>query len=248
MPPKNTQKAAAPKAKASLSSSLKAAAPVKAAAKSSVQKAAAPSSKAAAPSPKAAAPVPKAAAGSSVAANGVYVKNWGTGSVADAQAAFSAAGKVQKVQIRRHRYALIFFESAAGVKKAIDLFNEKEVLGQVVTVVPAKTSPKPDPHLNSSCVFVSPIFRSSTTKKQIMELFEGVGVLRQRTYRRNYMYAYMNSPVAAKKFVEAKNGSEFRGHKLRVALSAKSLDKLKAKQQHAMLLMAAHRHHKKEHK
>ncbi|WP_411025873.1 hypothetical protein, partial [Salmonella sp. s57402] len=105
------------------------------------------------------------------------------GSVAEAIEIFKAAGAVQKAQIRRHRYALVFFDNAAAVKKAIDLFNEKEVLGQTVSVVPAKTSPKPDPHANSSCVFVSPIFRASTTKKQILTLFDGVKVLRLRTYR-----------------------------------------------------------------
>lgn len=231
---KSAPKAKAPAAKA-------APAPKAAAPKATAPKAAAP--KAAASKAAAKAAAPKAAAGSS---NGVYVKNWGNGSVADATAIFGAAGNVQKAQIRRHRYALVFFDNAAAVKKAIDLFNDKEVLGQVVTVAPAKTSPKADAHLNSSTVFVSPIFRASSTKKQIMELFSGVKVLRLRTYRNNFAYAYLDTPAAAAKFVQEKNGTEFRGHKLRVALSAKSLDKLKATHEHAQLLMAAHRHHKVE--
>ncbi|KAG5470473.1 hypothetical protein LSCM1_01717 [Leishmania martiniquensis] len=207
----------------------------------------APSPKAVAPkpvakaAPKAAAPAARAASGTS---NGVYVKNWGTGSVADATAVFAAAGKVSKVQLRRHRYALVFFETPAAVKKAIDLFNEKEVLGQTVLVVPAKTSPKPDAHENSACVFVSPIFRPSTTKEQVMDLFAGVKVQRLRMYRQNYAYVYLDSPAAAKKFVEEKNGAEFRGHKLRVALSARSLEKLRSRQESAKVLIAAHRHHK----
>jgi hypothetical protein len=203
---------------------------------------------AAAPKPAAKAPAPKAAAKAAAgASNGIYVKNWGTGSVADATAVFSAAGNVTKVQLRRHRYAIVFFDNSAAVKKAIDLFNEKEVLGQTVLVVPAKTSPKPDAHENSACVFVSPIFRPNTTKKQVMELFTGVKVLRLRMYRQNYVYAYLDSPAAAKKFVDEKNGAEFRGHKLRVKLSARSLEKLQARQVAAKVLMAAHRHHKEQH-
>lgn len=235
MPAKAAAKPAAkPAAKAAPKPAAKAAAP-KPAAK-------APAPKAAAAAPKAAAP--KAAAGAS---NGVYVKNWGTGSVADATSVFAAAGNVTKVQLRRHRYAIVFFDNAAAVKKAIDLFNEKEVLGQTVLVFPAKTSPKADAHENSACVFVSPIFRPNTTKKQVMELFSGVKVLRLRLYRQNFVYAYLDSAAAAKKFVEEKNGSEFRGHKVRVELSARSLEKLQARQEASKVVMAAHRHHKEQH-
>ncbi|CBZ29462.1 putative RNA binding protein [Leishmania mexicana MHOM/GT/2001/U1103] len=230
MPAKAAAKPAKPATKAAPKPANKAPAPKAAAAK--------PVAKAA---PKAAAPAARPASGPS---NGVYVKNWGTGSVADATNVFSAAGKVTKVQLRRQRYAIVFFENSAAVKKAIDLFNEKEVLGQTVLVVPAKTSPKPDAHENSSCVFVSPIFRPSTTKMQVMELFAGVKVLRLRMYRQNFVYAYLDSPAAAKKFVEEKNGTEFRGHTLRVALSARSLEKLRARQEAATVVMAAHRHHK----
>ncbi|KPI88955.1 putative RNA binding protein [Leptomonas seymouri] len=233
MPAKAAPKSAKPAAKAAPKPAAKPAAP-KPAAK-------APSPKVAAPAKAAA---PKAASGAS---NGVYVKNWGTGSVADATGVFSAAGNVTKVQLRRHRYAIVFFDSSAAVKKAIDLFNEKEVLGQTVLVVPAKTSPKPDAHENSACVFVSPIFRQNTTKKQAMELFAGVKVQRLRMYRQNFVYAYLDSAAAAKKFVEEKNGTEFRGHKLRVKLSARSLEKLQAREASSKVVMAAHRHHKEQH-
>ncbi|KAL7709813.1 RNA binding protein [Lotmaria passim] len=234
MPAKAASKSAKPAAKAAPKPAAKAAAP-KAAAKAPAPK---PAAKAAAPA------APKAAAGAS---NGVYVKNWGTGSVADAKAVFAAAGNVTKVQLRRHRYAIVFFDNSAAVKKAIDMFNEKEVLGQTVLVVPAKTSPKPDAHENSACVFVSPIFRPNTTKKQVMELFAGVKVLRLRMYRQNFVYAYLDSAAAAKKFVAEKDGTEFRGHKLRVKLSARSLEKLQARQEAAKVVMAAHRHHKEQH-
>lgn len=178
------------------------------------------------------------------APHGIYIKKWGSASAEEAAALFKAAGNVTKTQIRRHRYALVFFDSAAAVKKAIDLFNGKEVLGEVVEITPAKTTPKPDPHENSSCVFVSPIFRSSTTKQQILDLFQGMKVLRLRTYRRNFAYVYLDSPAAAAKFVKEKNGTEFHNHTLRASLSSKSLAKLKARQESAKLLMAAHRHKK----
>ncbi|KEG11661.1 putative NRBD1 [Trypanosoma grayi] len=212
---------------------------------------AAPKPAAAAPKPAAAAPKaaaketkPRATAGSH---NGVYVKNWGQGSVADAKAIFSSAGNIVSAQVRRRRYAIIFFENAAAVKKAIDLFNEKEVMGNVVTVVPAKTSPKPDPHENSSVVFISPIFRTSATDKQIRELFEGLKVLRLRTYRNNYAYVYLDSPAAALKVVKERNGTEFRGKKLRVALSTRSLEKEKSRADRAKLLMDAHNFKKVTH-
>ncbi|CAD2216370.1 RNA recognition motif. (a.k.a. RRM, RBD, or RNP domain), putative [Angomonas deanei] len=207
----------------------------KPAAKKAATKAAAPKPAAA---PKAAAKPSQGAAGNS---NGVYVKNWGTGSVADATEVFSAAGAVQSVRVRRHKYAIVFFDNQAAVKKAIDLFNEKEIAGQVVTVAPAKASPKADAHANSSSVFISPIFRTSATTAQIKELFNGYKVLRVRTYRKNFAYAYFDSPATAAKFVQDKNASEFRGHKLRVLPSAKSLDKLKAHQKHADVVIEAHK-------
>lgn len=207
--------------------------------------------KKAAPAPKAAvkAPAPKAAApratGSS--ANGVYVKNWGNGSVEDAIRVFEQAGAVQGARIRRHRYALVYFDSPNAVKKAIDLFNDKVVLQQKVTVLPARSGPKADPKEASATVFVSPIFRASTTKEQISSLFDGYKVLLLRAYRQNYVYAFLDSHASAEKFQKEMNGKMFRNHKLRVELSAKSLEKVKAHQTHSTLLIEAHRQHKKAH-
>lgn len=202
-----------------------------------------PTTKSAPPAKKPAA-APKAAPRPAGNHNGVYVKNWGTGSVAEATEVFQKAGKVLSAQIRRHRYAIVFFDNAAAVKKAIDLFNDKVVLGKKVTVQPARTSPKPNPKDTSSTVFVSPIFRSSASKAQIAELFNGYKVLRLRSYRQNYVYAFLDSHASAEKFKAEKNGAEFRSHKLRVELSAKSLEKVKAHQQASKLLIEAHRHHK----
>lgn len=235
-----------------------AAAPAKAAAKPAAKVAAAP--KAAAPAPKAAAPAPKAAAPKVAAApkeakaratgnqNGVYVKNWGTGSVQNATEVFAAAGKVVSVQVRRHRYAIIFFDAPAAVKKAIDLFHEKEVLGSVVTVVPAKTSPRADPHEGSSVVFVAPICRESVKPKEVIQgLFAGYKVMRLRIYKGQYAYVYLDSPAAALKIIKEKSGSEFHGKNLTIKLSTRSLEKDVQREAHAKLLMEAHVY-KKEHK
>ncbi|RNF02083.1 RNA-binding protein, partial [Trypanosoma conorhini] len=148
MPAKSAAKASSPKA-SSPKGEKKGAAKAPAAKtekKAPAPKAAAGAPKAAAGAPKSAAGAPKPAAGAPKPAavketkqrpaagshHGVYVKNWGQGSVDDAKAVFSGAGNVVGVRVRRRRYAIVFFENAAAVKKAIDLFNEKEVMGSVV--------------------------------------------------------------------------------------------------------------------
>lgn len=226
------------------------AAPKSAPAPKAAPKAAAAKPKAApAPAPaKKAAPAPKgtqAPRDASNCANGVYVKNWGTGSVEDATRVFGQAGAVQGARIRRHRYALVYFENTASVKKAIDLFNDKVVLGEKVTVLPARSGPKADPKKTSATVFVSPIFRASLSKAQISALFQGYKVLRLRAYRQNYVYAFLDSHASAEKFQKEMNGMMFHDHKLRVELSAKSLKKVKEHQEHSAMLMEAHRQHKK---
>nr|CCC95921.1 unnamed protein product [Trypanosoma congolense IL3000] len=249
-------KAAAPKPDTK-KAPAKAAAPKPAAPKPTASKAAAPkpaASKAAAPKAAAPAPTPKGAAKGSKgrpapgSRTGVYVKNWGTGSVADVKQIFGAAGKITSVQIRRRRYALVFFENAAAVKKAIDLFNEKEIMGSLVTVVPAKTAPKPDPHEGSSVVFLSPVFRESTKPEKVKELFGGMKVLRIRMYRQNYAYVYLDSPEAALRAVKEKNGTLFCGKKLQVALSTRSLEKDRAREQRAKVLRDAHNFKKESNK
>lgn len=190
---------------------------------------------------KPAAPKAQPRAGSG---NGVYVKDWANGSVEEAINIFQKAGAVQSAFIRRHKYALVFFENAAAVKKAIDLFDGKMVLGAKVTVQAARTSPKPDPKATSATVFVSPVFRGSCNKQQIMQLFAGYKVEHMTTHRQNYVYAYFDSHATAERFLKEKNGSEFLGHKLRVELSAKTLEKVKAHRAQASLLMKAHRMHK----
>ena len=214
----------------------------KAAAKAPAPKAAAPAKAAPAPAktaPAAAAPKveKKAATGSS---NGVYVKNWGQGSAADATAAFGAAGKVVRAQIRRGKYALVFFENSAAVKKAVDSFNGKDVCGSSVIVTAAKTTPKSDKHENSSVVFVGPIFRENTTRKQLFEFFAGVKIVKMRRYRQNYAYVYLDSPAAAQKVIKEKNGAIFHGKTLSVKPSTRSIEAEKKRNEHSKQLIEIH--------
>ena len=200
-----------------------------------------PAAKAAAPPAKPAAEkkaeAKKAPAGSS---NGVYVKNWGGEGVDAVKSIFGNCGKVQQVQLRRNKYCLVFFDSAAAVKKAIDSFNNKEVRGRTLTVSAAKTAPKADKHSNSSVVLVSPIFRESTTRKQIFELFNGCGkIVKMRTYHQNNACVYFESAAAAQKATQ-KNGSEFKGKNLSVNLSTRSLEADKKKQETTKLRIAVH--------
>jgi hypothetical protein len=219
--------------------------PKAAPAKAPVAKAAtkaAPAPKAAAPkaaAPAAAAPKAKAAA-TAGNSNGVYVKNWGQGSIADATTAFGAAGKVVRAQIRRGKHALVFFENSAAVKKAVDAFNGKEVCGATVTVTAAKTSPKADKHEGSSVVFVGPIFRENTTRKQLFEFFAGSKIVKMRRYEHNYAYVYFDSAATAQKVIKEKNGASFHGKNLTVKPSTRSLEAEKTRNEHSKVLIEVH--------
>jgi RNA recognition motif-containing protein len=230
MPPK----AAAAPAKAPAAKAAAKAAPA--------PKAAAPAPKAAAPAAKAAAPAaaPKKAAAATSNSNGVYVKNWGQGSIADATAAFSAAGKVSHVQIRRGKYALVFFENSAAVKKAVDSFNGKEVNGTTVIVTAAKTAPKTDKHDASSVIFVGPIFRENTTRKQLFEFFAGSKIVKLRRYEHNYAYVYLDSAATAQKIIKEKNGATFHGKVLTIKPSTRSLEQEKARNELSKQLIEIH--------
>ena len=215
-------------------------------------KAAAPAKAAPAPAPKAAAPKPaekKADAPKAKAAtgNGVYVKNWGQDGSDVAKAVFGTAGKITSVTVRRGKFALVWFENSAAATKAISSFNNKEINGNVVEVSAAKTQPKPDKTEGSSVVFVSPVFRESTTRKTILSAFATSGkILKLRTYRQNNAYIYFDSPAAAQKAIKDKNGAEFQGHKLEVKLSTRKLDAEKKRAERAQLLISAHAWQKKE--
>ncbi len=226
--------------------------------KSQPKAAAAPAKTASAPAPKAAAPkaaAPKPAekkpeapkAPKTAGGNGVYVKNWGQDGADVASAVFGTAGKITSVTVRRGKYCLVWFESSAAVTKAISSYNNKEINGNVVEVTAAKASPKASKTEGSSVVFVSPIFRESTTRKTILSAFSTSGkILKLRTYRGNFAYIYFDSAAAATKAIKDKNGAEFQSNKIEVKLSTRRLDGEKKRYERAQLLMSAEAWQKKE--
>jgi len=174
-------------------------------------------------------PVEKKTAGPS---NGVHVKNWGSDGVEGAKLAFATCGKVLDARIRRNKFALVYFDSAAAVKKAIDTFNGKAFKGRVLTVTTAKVAPKASKTENSKTIFVSPIFSASTTRKDVITHFAKFGkVIRLRTYRQNYAFVYFDSSAAAQKAVKETNGQSFRGRTVIAKLSVRSLEGDKKKEE-----------------
>jgi hypothetical protein len=213
----------------------KAAAPAKKAA----PKAAAPKAAAKTAAPQAAAP--KKAAAPQGAGNGVYVSKWGTESAQAAKEAFSACGPITSVQIRRNKYALIFFETAAGAKKAIDTLNGKTVCGATVTITAAKTSPKKDAHQGSSVVFVGPFFPESTSRKTLIDLFKTAGKIQKvRTYANHTAFIYYDNAASAAKAVKDLNGKEVNQKALTVKPSIRSLATDKSKREHALTMIHVH--------
>lgn len=215
--------------------------PAKAApAKKATPKAAAPAkaaTKAAAPQ----AAAPKKAAAPQGAGNGVYVSKWGTENAEAAKAAFSACGAITSVQIRRNKFALVFFETAAGAKKAIDSFNGKNVCGTTVTITPAKTSPKKDAHEGTSVVFVGPYFAESTPRKVLIDLFKGAGKIQKvRTYANHTAFVYYDNAASASKAVKDLNGKELNQKTLTVKPSVRSAANDKAKREHALTMIQVH--------
>lgn len=219
MPPKPAAKTAA-KAPAAKTATPAAKPAAKAAAPAAKAAAKAPAAKtAAAPAAKAAAPKVAAPAG---AGNGVYVKGLGDANVEAVKAIFSAAGNVTSVRLRRNKFALVFFETQAGVKKAVDAFNNKEVKGKTLTVSSAKAAQKSDAHVGTATVFVAPLFRQNTTRSQIRGIFAGAGkILKLRTYRGNYAFVTFDSTASAQKAISEKNGTTFRNKKLLVKASVR---------------------------
>lgn len=216
MPPKAAPKPAA-KAAAKAAPAAKPAA--KPAAAKPAAKAAAPAAK---PAAKAAAPAKPAAKAVAGSGTGVYVKGLGSANVEAVKALFAAAGAVSQVRLRRNKFAIVIFDNAAAVKKACDSFNNKEVQGQQLSVVAAKAGPKSNAHEGTATVFVSPVFRSNTTRNQIRGIFEGCGkITKLRTYHGNYAFVTFDSAASAAKAIKDKNGQTFRNRQLTVKASVR---------------------------
>jgi len=202
------------------------------------------------PAAKPASPAPKAAAAKKgTSAFGVYVKHWGQQGSEAVQALFASAGKILEVRLRRGRYALVFFDNAASVKKAIDSFNGKEINGRKLEVAQAKAALRGDNKADSKVVFVAPIFRQSTSDKQIRDIFGKAGkVTKLRTYRTNYAYVYFDTTAAAQKAVKELNKSTLNNKTLTVKLSSRSRETDKKKAAHAKRVIALLNWKKKQHR
>ena len=204
----------------------------------------APKANNAAPKPAAAKPAaekkaaPKAAATNT---NGVYVKNWGAEGVESIKAIFASAGKVTAAQVRKGRYAQVWFDNAAASKKAIDTFNNKDIKGRTLTVTAARSLPKVDKHAGSKVVFAQPIFGESTKRKTILSFFASAGkVTKLRTYHNNGAFVYFESAAAAQKAINEKNGQKFGEKTLTVTASTRSVEKDQALNEKAKLLINVH--------
>lgn len=211
-------KAAAPKPAAKAAPAAKPAAKAAAPAAKPAAKAAAK----AAPAAKVAAKAAPAAPVKATAGNGVYVRGLGDAGVDAVKALFAPAGNVADVRLRRNKFAIVFFEAAGSVKKAIDSFHTKEIKGREVTVVAAKSAPKAASKVSATTVFVSPLFRQNTTRAQIRGIFEGCGkITKLRTYRNNFAFVTFDSAASATKAITSKHGSTFRNKKLLVKASVR---------------------------
>jgi RNA recognition motif-containing protein len=214
MPPKAAPKAAAPKPAAKAPAAKPAAPAAKAAAKAAPAKAqaAAPAAK------KAAAPTPVAAG------NGVYIKGLTNESVAEVKTLFASAGNIADVRLRRNKFAIVFFESNAGATKAIQQFNGKAVgaANKNISVSAARAAPKKDAKAAAVTIFVSPIFRQSTSRKQVRKLFESSGkITRLRTYRKNCAFVTFETAAAAAAAVKNVAGTKFQNKNLVVKASVR---------------------------
>ncbi len=192
--------------------------------------AAAPVAAATAPA-KAAAPAKKAkAAGGGSANNGVYIKNWGSEGSESLRAFFGSVGKISGTRLRRNRYAIVYYENPASVKKAVDTFNGKNVKGREVEVSPAVSGPKVKSTDGCKTVFVSPIFAGNTSRKQVRDQFQGYGkIVKLSIYRGNYAFVYYSDAAAAAKAAKEKTGAKFLGQALSVKLSKRTKERDEAR-------------------
>jgi hypothetical protein len=226
MPPKAAPKPTAkPAAQAAKAPAAKPSAP---AAKPAAKPAAATTGKAAAaasPAPKTAPkPAAKQVAASSPAgtANGVHIKGLTKESVDDVKKLLAGCGNISSVRLRRNKFALVWFDGAAGAKKAIESFNGKTVNGKQLSVHGSRASPKADKTIGAVTVFVSPIFSQMTNRKQVRDLFSGAGkITKLRLYRQNYAFVRFDSAASASNAIKNVNGKQFFNKQLTVKASVR---------------------------
>lgn len=115
---------------------------------------------------------------------------------------FKQCPKIYQVRIRTGHHVLIFFEGAAGAKKALEM-NGKTVHGNKITVKIARNA-KPEQPREKFCktVWVGDL-PGGATKQQLQKHFEEAGkIIKVRVYDRKHMgFVYFTRPSDAIKAV-----------------------------------------------
>lgn len=140
-------------------------------------------------------------------------------------------GTITSVRMRGGKYCLVWFDNAGSAKKAIESFHNKTIKGSKVTVHAAKAQPPRDRSEYCSTVFIDNLGRNHT-RDAIRAGLEKFGkVLKIRTYRYGFGFAYFDSVSAANKCKKELDGKDFLGHRVHVKLSirTKARDELRNK-------------------
>jgi hypothetical protein len=124
---------------------------------------------------------------------------------------------INEIRLRHGKYALLFFQTAAGAKKALDL-NGKSIQGAKVTTEAAKSKTTRDKSEYATTVFVGHL-PGAVTKEAVKKHFERFGtVTKVRVYdSRHQGFVYFNSNDAAKKALKLEE--PLFNHKLDIKLS-----------------------------
>lgn len=115
---------------------------------------------------------------------------------------FKQCPKIYQVRIRTGHHVLIFFDGAAGAKKALEM-NGKTVFGNKITVKIARNA-APEKPREKFCktVWVGDL-PGGATKQQLQKHFEEAGkIIKVRVYDRKHMgFVYFTRPSDANKAV-----------------------------------------------
>jgi len=136
------------------------------------------------------------------------------------RSAFGNAGPISEIRLRGGKYAILFFQTQAGQKKALDL-NGKNVLGKKITVEAAKAKPTRDRAEYATTVFVGHL-PGAVTKDRVKQHFARFGnVIKVRVYDQKHVgFVYFDSNESAKKAL--KLDEPLLNHKLDVKLSVRT--------------------------
>eukprot|EP00759_Apiculatamorpha_spiralis_P028801 PhF_6_TR31290/c0_g1_i4/m.45849/K13126/PABPC; polyadenylate-binding protein len=232
MPPKPAAKEAAKPAEAPKGKKAAEAPKQAAPAPKQAAKTAAPAPKAAAKAAPAATPAKKQVAAPAKQAApevkkgdsaGVYIKGINQGDDLDSiKKVFRSAGNIVAARRRADKYALIWYDSAAGAKKAIELYHNKQVHGNKVTVVSAKAAAPRDRAEYCKTVFLGNI-NPTTSRAAIRSALGSYGTITKvRTYKGGFAFVYFDNVKSAVKASSELNGKKLLDRFVSVKLSTRT--------------------------